>query len=87
MVGHRRPPRPASEALPWGLCIDPAICPGKPCVRGLRYPAELLLELLSSGMTAEEILADHADLEPDDLRAATAYAARAVHTRRLQPIG
>lgn len=69
------------------ITIDPAVCHGKPCVRGLRYPVEMLLELLSSGMTNEEILADYADLEPDDLRAVTAYAARVVHSRRLQPIG
>jgi uncharacterized protein (DUF433 family) len=40
------------------ITIDPALCHGKPCVRGLRYPVELLLELLSSGMPFDEILAD-----------------------------
>lgn len=69
------------------ITIDPAICHGSPCVRGLRYPVEMLLELLSSGMTPEEILADYPDLERDDLRAATAYAARVVHSRRLQAVG
>ena len=54
--------------------IDPAVCHGKPCVRGLRYPVETLLKLLSSGMTADEILADYEDLEPDDLRAVLAFA-------------
>jgi uncharacterized protein (DUF433 family) len=68
------------------ITIDPAVCHGKPCVRGLRYPVEMLLELLSSGMTTEDILADYADLEPDDLRAVTAYAARVVSSRRLQPV-
>lgn len=56
-------------------------------MRGLRYPVETLLELLSSGMTPDEILADYADLEPEDLRAVMAYAARVVHSRRLQPVG
>jgi uncharacterized protein (DUF433 family) len=69
------------------ITIDPDICHGKPCVRGLRYPVEMLLELLSSGMTIDEILADYADLERDDLLAAMAFAARLVHTRRLQPAG
>ena len=36
------------------ITIDPAVCHGKPCVRGLRYPVETLLELLSSGMTTDE---------------------------------
>ena len=59
---------------------------GKPCVRGLRYPVETLLELLSSGMTYDEILADYEDLERDDLLAVLAYAARLARTRRLQPV-
>jgi uncharacterized protein (DUF433 family) len=69
------------------ITIDPAVCHGKPCIRGLRYPVEMLLELFGSGMTAAEILADYEDLEPDDLRAVHAYAARLIHTRRLQPVG
>ena len=58
------------------ITIDPQICHGKPCVRGLRYPVEFLLELLSSGMSHDEILADYDDLERDDLLAVLAYAAR-----------
>jgi uncharacterized protein (DUF433 family) len=69
------------------ITIDPAICHGKPCVRGLRYPVETLLELLSSGMTIDEILADYPDLERDDLLAALAFAAQLARTRRLQPVG
>ena len=68
------------------ITLDPTVCHGKPCVRGLRYPVETLLELLSSGMTHDEILADYADLERDDLFAVLAYAARLARTRRLQPV-
>ena len=67
------------------ITIDPAVCHGKPCIRGLRYPVETLLELLSSGMTFDEILADYEDLERNDLLAALAFAARLARTRRLQP--
>src|SRR3954452_3556018 len=49
------------------ITIDPAVCHGTPCIRGLRYPVEMLLELLSSGMTVEEILDDYEDLEREDL--------------------
>ncbi len=56
------------------LTIDPAICHGKPCIRGLRYAVELMLELLSAGMTIEEILEDYEDRERDDILAALAYA-------------
>ncbi len=48
---------------------NPDICHGKPCVRGLRYPIEFILELLSSGMTHAEILADYEDLESEDIYA------------------
>src|SRR5688572_16730902 len=64
------------------ITIDPAVCHGKPCIRGLRYPVETLLELLSSGMTFDEILADYEDLERDDLLAALAFAARLARTRQ-----
>ncbi len=73
------------DSLLTRITIDPSICHGKPCVRGLRYPVETLLELLSSGMTFEEVLADYPDLERDDLRAVLAFAARLARTRRLQP--
>jgi uncharacterized protein (DUF433 family) len=62
------------NALLCRITIDPLICHGKPCVRGLRYPVEVLLELLSSGMTIDEILSDYEDLERDDLLAVLAYA-------------
>ena len=67
------------------ITIDPEICHGQPCVRGLRYPVEFLLDLLGSGMTSEEILADYADLEREDLHAVFAFAARLARSRRLVP--
>ena len=56
------------------ITIDPDICHGKPSIRGLRYPVETILELLSSGMTTEEILADYEDLEREDILAALSFA-------------
>ena len=67
------------------ITIDPAVCHGKPCVRGLRYPVDSLLELLSSGMTIEQILADYEDLERDDILAALEYAARVTQVKRILP--
>ena len=68
------------------ITIDPDICHGKPCIRGLRYPVEMILELLSLGMTTEEILADYEDLERDDILAALAFAARLSQIKRLEPV-
>jgi len=65
------------------ITIDPAICHGKPCIRGMRYPVESLLELLGAGMSQEQLLADYPDLQPDDLQAALTYAARLARTRSL----
>jgi len=65
------------------ITLNPEICHGKPCVRGLRYPVSMLLELLSSGMTSEEILADYEDLEHEDLLAAMDYGARLSDAKRI----
>jgi uncharacterized protein (DUF433 family) len=76
----------ANDNLLSRITVDPNICHGKPCIRGLRYPVEFLLELLSSGMTAEQILTDYPDLEADDLRAACAYGARLTRINRIEPV-
>jgi len=57
------------------ITYNSGICYGKPCIRGLRYPVELILELLSSGMMTKEILADYDDLEYEDIQAVLLFAA------------
>lgn len=69
------------------ITSSPDICHGKPCIRGLRYPVEFVLELLSSGMAQDDILADYEDLEADDLRAAMAWGARLARTKRIELVG
>lgn len=61
------------------ITTDPNICHGKPCIRGLRYPVEMILELLSSGMTTEEILVDYEDLEREDILAALCLEAAEIN--------
>lgn len=75
-----------SEALLKRITSDPEICHGKPVLRGLRYPVEMILELLSSGMNQAEILADYEDLEPEDILAALAYGARMTHVKHIVPL-
>ncbi len=75
----------SSDKLLSRITVNPDICHGQPCVRGLRYPVEFLLDLQSS-MTAEQILADYPDLEADDLRAACAYGARLSRVKRVEPV-
>lgn len=55
------------------ITVDPNICHGKPCIRGLRYPVETVLELLASGMSHDEILEDYEDLELADLQASLLF--------------
>ena len=64
------------------ITLDPEVCHGKPCIRGLRYPVEILLELLESGVSFEEVLEDYPDLEKEDLQAALTYAARLSRVKR-----
>jgi uncharacterized protein (DUF433 family) len=68
------------------VTIDLNICHGKPCIRGLRYPVEFILELLSSGMSIEEILADYDDLERDDILAALLFATRLTQVKSIYKI-
>lgn len=57
------------------ITIRPEQCHGWPCIRGMRIRVSDVLEMLASGSTADEILRDYPDLEPEDIRASLAYAA------------
>ena len=65
------------------ITLDPNICHGKPCIRGLRYQVEFILELLSSGMNAKEIIDDYDDLEHEDILAALLFAARLTQVKSI----
>lgn len=75
-----------SDQLLERITHHPDICHGKPCIRGLRYPVEFILELLSSGMTTEEILADYDDLERLDIQAVLLFAARLSQIKSIHKI-
>ncbi len=68
------------------ITIDADICHGKPCIRGLRYPVETILELLGSGMDAEEILDDYEDLEKDDILAVLRYASKLTQVKSIHKL-
>ena len=54
---------------------------GVPCVRGLRFPVATVVGMVAAGMTAEEILAEHPDLEADDITESLRYAAHVLTER------
>jgi uncharacterized protein (DUF433 family) len=57
------------------ITVDPHVCTGKPCIRGLRFPVARLLGLLAAGETRDQILAAYPYLEPEDIDEALHYAA------------
>ncbi len=68
------------------ITIDPSICHGKPCVRGMRWPVEVILDMLSSGMTVKEILDDHRELEKEDIIACLKYAKIVVSGKSIKEV-
>ncbi|MFW6150360.1 MAG: DUF433 domain-containing protein [Chloroflexota bacterium] len=65
----------SSDELLKRVSADPNICAGKPCIRGTRIYIAIILDALAEGLTTEEIVDHYPSLEPDDIRAALAYAA------------
>jgi uncharacterized protein (DUF433 family) len=63
---------------PSRITHDPRQCGGKPCIRGMRIRVRDILDLYAAGLSSDQILADFPDLEPDDLKAALAYAAQEI---------
>jgi len=57
------------------ITFDPDTLGGKPCIRGMRISVGLVVSLLADGMTTDEICAEYPDLETEDVRQATLYAA------------
>jgi len=64
------------DSLLHRITINPEICHGKPTIRNMRYPVNLILDLLSAGMTHQEILKDYPSLQEEDIRACLAYATK-----------
>lgn len=60
------------------ITIDPLVCHGKPCVRGMRWPVEVILDMLGAGMDIEEVLEDHPELEQGDILACLQFASRMI---------
>jgi len=68
------------------IVVDPAVCFGKPVIRGTRIWVALIVENLAEGLSEDELLAAYPQLVRDDLRAALAYAAE-VTRERVLPLG
>lgn len=65
------------------ITIEPGICHGKPCIRGMRWPVEVIIDMIGSGMSISEILEDHPELEREDILASLNYAKMLVSGRAI----
>ncbi len=74
------------ENLLQRITINPEICHGKPTIRNMRYPVSMILDLLSAGMTAEELITDYPALEKADIQACLFYASRLSETKTIHKI-
>jgi uncharacterized protein (DUF433 family) len=68
------------------ITTDPQVCHGKPCIRGTRVMVSVVLDNLSDGLTAAEIVEEYPALTPDDVRAALGYASELAREEELMPL-
>jgi uncharacterized protein (DUF433 family) len=60
------------------ITVEAGKCGGKPCIRGIRIPVSEVLGLLARGLTEQDVIRQLPDLEPEDIRASLAFAAREI---------
>lgn len=74
------------EQLLKRITLNPEVCFGKPTIRNSRYSVEMLLDLMSAGMTFDEILEDYPALEREDLQACLAFAGKLVQVNSINKV-
>ena len=67
------------------ISIDPAICHGRPVIRGTRVPVAVITGSLAGGMTFEQVVQEY-DVTPADIQAALAYVTELVESERHLPL-
>jgi len=68
------------------ITVNADICHGKPTIRNMRYPVEMIMELLSSGMTWKEIMKDYPAIVEDDIRACLLYATKLSRVKTMHKV-
>ncbi len=68
------------------IAADPAICHGKPCIKGTRIMVSVVLDNMAEGLTPQEIVAEYPSLVPEDVQAAMVYAADLARDEDLVPL-
>ena len=68
------------------ITINPDVCFGKPTIRNMRYPVEMILDLLAAGMTTKEVVEDYPDLEEKDIHACLAFATKLIQVKSINKV-
>lgn len=66
------------------ISVDPAVCGGKPCIRGHRIWVSLVLGMLADGMSVDDVVDDYPQLAEADVRACMAYGAKLADQRFVE---
>ena len=74
-----------NETLLERITSNPKVMVGKPTIRGLRISVEKILNALAAGAPSQDLLEEYPELEPEDIRAALAYASELVHEEQIFP--
>ena len=74
------------EELLKRITINPKVSFGKPTIRNMRYPVEVMLDLLAAGMTTEEVPEDYPDLEKEDLQACILFANETIRVKSIHNV-
>jgi uncharacterized protein (DUF433 family) len=75
-----------NEDLLSRITVNPAVCHGKPTIRGLRYPVQNMLELLASGMSINDLLQDYRDLEEANFLACLQFSAKLMEVKDIHKL-
>ena len=75
-----------NDQLQQRISLDPKLMLGKPVIRGTRIPVEIIVRMLAQGIPESDILREYPRLQPDDIRAALAYAAQVLAHEDVFPL-
>ena len=66
--------------------MNPDICHGKPVIRDMRYPVEMILDLLSAGMSVEEVITDYPAITKEDIQACLQFASQLTKVKSIRAV-
>ncbi|MDN3579619.1 DUF433 domain-containing protein [Mucilaginibacter flavus] len=68
------------------ITVDSNVCHGKACIRHMRWPVEVIIDLIASGMSFDDIINDHPELEIEDIQASLFYAKISLSGKSLEEV-